>query len=241
MNGGQEEERLTNRPLHRVPRRDHDTSSAPEAATASNTENAEAATASNTENADAATVAEQVIRFEAASSCPICLEGESLEDGPLLAFGAACDHVSHIQCILGWVESNGRTCPVCRQGLRFEALGIEPPTRLQAPETPVITIEDFPETGDEFVRDSLRRSTMEEHRSFIHQLGLVSSLLPTPVQGARSELRSLDEAVHFAELWFRKRQIEVRSYFARLLTHATSHETLEDMDTYWIELQLSET
>ena len=48
------------------------------------------------------------------------------------------------------------------------------------------------------------------------------------------------EATRFAERWFLNRQIDINSYFVGFRRHVTPHETLEDMDTYWIEFQLSE-
>lgn len=230
MNGGQE---IINRPLAHVPRRDHAMSSAPEAATAS-----------NTVNADAATVAEQVIRIvEEPPTCRICLEPENRVDGPLRPFGVACDHVFHTQCIMRWASNRGPSCPVCRQGLSLEAQGIIPPTPVTTSSSSSqtsgsIDVASFV-TGDEFALDSLRRSTIEEHRSFINQLGLVGRL-PTPVHGAGSELLGPEEATCFAERWFLNRQIDVNDYFTGSIRHVTPHETLRDMATYWIAFKLSE-
>ena len=206
-NGGQEI-----MPLAHVPRRDHFISPAPEAATAS-----------NTVNADFATVAEQVIQIvEEPPTCRICLEPESELSGPLVPCGVVCDHVFHLQCITRWASysrEDWQSCPVCRQGLTLEAQGIITPERvttssLSSQTSGSIDVASFV-TGDAFALERLRRSTIEEHRSFINQLGLVSRL-QTPVHGPGSELLRPEEATCFAERWVSKPPDRRKLLFQRL-------------------------
>ena len=234
MNGGQ----VTSTPLAHVPMPrsdqptgtpDHARSSAPEAAAASNTVNADAATV---------TVAEELHGLvQEPPTCRICLGPENEVDGPLQAFGVACNHVFHMQCIMNWAQTRARPdCPVCRQGLSLEALVWPTPTR--PPQSGLIDFASFLITGDAFAWDSLRRSTLEDHISFIARLGLVDRL-PTPAHGPGSQLPGLVEAARFAERWFRNRQIAVNEYFRRINRYVSRNE--EDMETYWIECKLAET
>ena len=234
LRGGQE---ITNRPLAHV-RPDHARSSesAPEAAT----------------------VAEQVIGIvQEPPTCRICMEPESEVDGPLRRFGAACDHVFHTHCIMRWAQTRNQAsqaCPVCRQNLTDEALGTDPAT--PPPTTPLqlatalyrrtidnVTGDAFqvgPDfvSGDAFALDTLRRSTIEEHVSFINELELVDRL-PTPVDGPGSELLRSEEAACFAARWFLNRQIDIGDYFDNFNMALTRNED-DNMATYWIEFRLAE-
>ena len=194
-------------------------------------------------NADAATVtvADELLGLvQEPPTCRICLSPENEVDGPLQVFGVACDHVFHMHCIMNWAQTSARpVCPVCRQSSSLEVrVGTTPATPTRPPQSGSIDFASFLITGDAFAWDSLRRSTIEDHISFIARLGLVDRL-PTPAHGPGSQLLGPEEAARFAERWFRNRQIAVNGYFRGINRYVSRNE--EDMETYWIECKLAET